>query len=657
MYLRVLLIAALALAPLPLHASISFTNQAAAAGVASPGRSDGGALGDYDGDGWPDLLVVPLDADAPTMLYHNQGDGRFVDQSQALASVGQAASGAFVDYDGDGDLDIYVLYFLKENQLFRNDGATFTRISLPDFLLEDVGAVSAALGDFDGDGSVDLFTAYRFALANQYYTNMYTEGFADQSHLISSLRSGLDSFGAAPFDYDNDGDLDLYVTNAGNPNLLHRNDGHGVFRQVAEKLDVHHRGASLAAFPADYDNDGDVDLYMINVGDEENVLYRNDGGRRFDDVTAPAGLGALRTSLGAAWADYDNDGDLDLVVSNVGLPNVYENKGDGTFADISGSALQDGNLSSELITSGIAAADYDLDGDVDLFMGSVSGPDLLLRNDSEEKGHWLRVQLLAQGSEQTALGTRVVVATADGVQLREHVIAMALGSLYGDLLHFGLGSHEKVDAVTVEWSSGQRQVLEDIAADQVLTLREPQAAADLRIRSVLRPNLAPAWEEVAPEVEVHNAGQAVMTGAVLRAEIIYADRSVYNASRPVPQLAAGESAWIRFPAWMPELGGEHIFSFVLEVDDDVDNNTWERAHYLYPFREVAAQLGVNDVGMGWAGAFADYDNDGDLDMYISNGGSQGEGGRNVLWPAQPIFIASRAAAGNRCVLCCCCAKL
>ena len=95
MYLRVFLIAALALVPLPLHASISFTNQAAAAGVASPGRSDGGALGDYDGDGWPDLLVVPLDADAPTMLYHNQGDGRFVDQSQALASVGQAASGAF----------------------------------------------------------------------------------------------------------------------------------------------------------------------------------------------------------------------------------------------------------------------------------------------------------------------------------------------------------------------------------------------------------------------------------------------------------------------------------------------------------------------------------------------------------------------------------
>ena len=215
--------------------------------------------------------------------------------------------------------------------------------------------------------------------------------------------------------------------------------------------------------------------------------------------------------------------------------------------------------------------------------------------------------------------------------MREYVIAAALGSLHGDLLHFGLGSQAQVDKLTVDWPLGQRQVLKGVGADQVITLRQPLPLRDLRIRTVVRPALAPVWAPLAPEVEVYNAGQSRVTGVALQAQITYGNRSVYSASEPVPGLATGASARVRFPSWTPVLGGVYRFWFELEIEDDVSgNNTWERTSYLYPFRDVAPELGVDDPGKGWAGAFADYDSDGDLDIYISNGGSLGRGA-NILY--------------------------
>ena len=631
MYFLVLLFSVLVLEPFPLFASISFSNQASRAGVADPGEGNGAAFGDYNGDGWPDLLVMRMGIWEHPLLYLNQGDGRFADQSQVLAAAKkQALSGSFVDYDGDGDQDIYIVYYGASNQLFRNDGGAFARIDPPDFLAENDVGLSAVFGDFDGDGAVDLFTTHRFSVSNQFYTRMYAEGFADQSHLISSLRSGRDSFSAVPFDYDDDGDLDIYISNLGFPNLLHRNDGHGLFRQVAEAVELRHPGASVAAFPADYDNDGDLDLYVVNAGEQANVLYRNNGDERFVDVTAVTGTGESRRSLGAGWADFDNDGDLDLIVSNVGGPTLYENNGDGTFADITAAAVQGVSLSEWMSTAGVALADYDLDGDVDVFLAGTA-EDLLLRNDSAAQGHWLSLRLNARGKAQTALGARVTIETSAGIQVREYVIAAALGSLHGDLLHFGLGSQAQVDKLTVDWPLGQRQVLKGVGADQVITLRQPLPLRDLRIRTVVRPALAPVWAPLAPEVEVYNAGQSRVTGVALQAQITYGNRSVYSASEPVPGLATGASARVRFPSWTPVLGGVYRFWFELEIEDDVSgNNTWERTSYLYPFRDVAPELGVDDPGKGWAGAFADYDSDGDLDLYVSNGGSLGRGA-NILY--------------------------
>lgn len=282
---------------------------------------------------------------------------------------------------------------------------------------------------------------------------------------LSSLAGGQEGFGVVPFDYDNDGDLDLYVCSLHYASLLHRNNGHGDFEQVAEQVGLHHRSGALAAFPADYDNDGDLDLFVAQSGEEANLLCRNEGGAQFTEVASAAGVDAVAITTGAAWADFDNDGDLHLLLSSVGHPYLYDNQGDGHFRDATQQAFDAALLGAQPATAGVAAADYDGDGDVDVFLAGIDGPGLLLRNDSTSQGHWLRVELQGRRGQQGTLGARVHVRAGGQELIREHVVTSLLGSTHGDLLHFGLGAASAADAVTVDWPSGARQVLAQVPAD------------------------------------------------------------------------------------------------------------------------------------------------------------------------------------------------
>ena len=532
-----------ALHTVPLHAAISFTNQAVSAGVADPGEANGAAFGDYDNDGWPDLLVTRLGDGERSRLYRNQGNGTFADRSALLPSGEQTMGGVFIDYDGDGDLDIFLVHFRRPNQLWRNDGDSFATVRWSETAGANLEGTSASFGDFDADGILDLFATHRRGWSNQYYTRFHRDGFANQSLVASLLRSGQDSFAAVPFDYDNDGDLDLYVSNLNRPNLLHRNDNRGLFTAAAEILQVQWNGASIGAFPADYDNDGDLDLYVINVSNQANVLYRNDSPEPFADATESAGVGQGKNTTGAAWADFDSDGDLDLILSNTDGPTVYANRGNGTFANVTLSAIADGTLAPDLYTAGVAVADYDHDGDVDVFLARVHGADILLRNDSPAAGHYLRVELRGRDGQQSALGARVTVRTPAGTQTREYVVTSVLGSLHGDLLHFGLGMAEEVEELTVEWPSGQRQRLRDVSTDQVLRVEQPLLTHDLRLR-VLTPDLAPGWGALTPEIEVENVGSQRVASATLEARISRQDETVYSRSVAVP---AGPPAGRRTP--------------------------------------------------------------------------------------------------------------
>ncbi len=611
--------------PGALCADMRFSDQALQAGVADVGETNGAAFGDYSGDGLPDLFVARLGSDADPLLYLNTGNGTFAAERQVVAGLRSTMGGIFVDYDSDGDLDLYTVHYREPDRLLDNEGWRLVLIDRQDAPDDNPFSMGAAFGDYDGDGRIDLFTVHRVANSNQYYTRVHQEGFVELSELHSALRSGRDSFGALPLDYDSDGDLDLYVSNLGFASLLYCNEGRGTFRQIARAVGLLDEGWSLASFPGDYDNDGDLDLYTIRARSQANGLYANTDGH-FAEVEA--GVAGSSSSTGAAWGDYDNDGDLDLLVSNLGAMALYENRGDGTFADVSVLALPPSTQVAALNTGGVTTADYDADGDVDVFLGGLGTADFLLRNDSPPSG-WLRVELVGRPG-QTALGSRVRVRTGDGAQLREYAAVTQIGTAHGSELHFGLGVREQVD-IEVDWASGQRQVLTGVAADQVLRLREPIPGRDLAIDAVLEPDQAPRWRATTFEVAVRNVGAEAIAGARLTGRVEVRNQVQYEQVLAVPTLAAGESARLRFPEWTPRLGGAHRFVFALEGDDEVAaNNSWARVHSLHRFVDVAPRLGVADRGPGFAAAWTDYDRDGDLDLYVSNGATLGAG-TNALY--------------------------
>ena len=210
------------------------------------------------------------------------------------------------------------------------------------------------------------------------------------------------SRGVAWGDYDNDGDLDLYVANYNEANVLYRNNGDGTFTDVTSEAGVGCISHSYGVAWGDYDNDGDLDLYVANYG--ANVLYRNNGDGTFTDVTSEAGVSCTGSSLGVAWGDYDNDGDLDLYVANHYEANVlYKNNGDGTFTDVTGAA----GVGCTGSSYGVAWGDYDNDGHLDLYVAN-NGANVLYRNNGN-LNHWLQIRLHGTISNRSAIGTKVKV--------------------------------------------------------------------------------------------------------------------------------------------------------------------------------------------------------------------------------------------------------
>lgn len=611
----------IALSSASAEAQIAFSERALQAGVADVGTANGAAFGDYNGDGWPDLFVARLDVGAGSLLYANAGSGTFTDRSALIEGIGRSMGGVFVDYDGDGDRDLYAVRFNEANALLRNDGGALAPLPDDELATGHIGATSAVFADFDGDGLLDLYSTHRYVSANQYFPTFSIDGFVERSHEQSGLRSGQETFAAVAFDYDGDGDQDLYVANFGFADLLHRNDGRGAFTQVAEAAGLSGRDFSVAGLPADYDGDGDFDLYVLHAAERENVLWENVGDGRFEYHRSAAE--GRSSSAGGAAADFDLDGDVDILVSNLGRVEVYANRGDGHFDDVSSTAVPL-PLRSDSFTAGVAAADYDLDGDVDAFLCGLRGADALLRNELSA-GHWLAFDW-PPGSE----GARVQVREAGVLQVRQQRVDTQLGNA-AVAAHFGLHTDAAVD-VEIDWPSGHRQVLVDVAVDQVVQLVQPIAQRDVAIVAVHAPTGAQRWETLRPEVDVANRGAQSVQGQVLRGQIAVDGSVLYDERARVPELASGQRARIELPPFVPQRSGQYSVEFFLEGDDDVrQNNRWQRHLYWHPFVEVAAAVGITDPeGAGWAAAMADGDGDGDVDLYISNGGSFGAG-ENVFY--------------------------
>jgi enediyne biosynthesis protein E4 len=446
----------------------SFTDVTEAAGVGDPGYGLGVVVGDYDNDGDEDIY---LNNYGPNVLYRNSGDGTFTDVAEqaGVANGDKVGAGAcFLDMDGDGDLDLYAANYVDFT--YENHKTTmlgYLKYSDP----KDYHPVPDTLFRNNGDGT-----------------------FTDVSH-----DSGIDlvadtGMGTVCFDYDDDRDSDIFVCNDVNANFLFRNDGKGQFTELGLVSGVAFNfegseNASMGADCGDYDNDGRLDLFMTDYSDESPVLYRNLGDGFFEDATAVAHAGSSaypHTNWGTGLIDFDNDGDRDLFVANGhGMADYHKiddrtayrvqnilmmNLGNGRFLDVT--EYCGNGLAPVESSKGVAFDDLDNDGDVDVVILNANSKPTILRNDSKSKHHWVQIALRGIKSNRGGVGARVRVIAGDLVQTAEVHSGRSYQSHFGTRLHFGLEQNEQIDRIEVRWLGGGTDVLSEIEPDRLIVITE-----------------------------------------------------------------------------------------------------------------------------------------------------------------------------------------
>lgn len=435
------------------------------------GLSRGVAWGDYDGDGDPDLYVSNSSGQW-NALYRNNGNGTFKKMTEGgfdikvfseLVRHGGSAQGAnWVDYDNDGDLDLYVVGRDDEpNFLFNNiDNLGFTRITEHPLTEEGIRASMACWADIESDGDLDVFIVASGKGPNRIYRNLGDGDFEFMEEHLLSEGSGR-ARACACGDANGDTLPEFYVANAQAANDYYVNLGNWEFQKVEKGHLVQDVGYSYGVSWADYDDDGDLDLFLANF-DKKNFLYINDGAGNLIPVKeGPVSQQMGGASKGHTWGDYDNDGDLDLYVANgTYRPEMfnffYLNKGNGSFEqDFSGHLLKHADTSA-----GVAHADFDRDGDLDIFVANWGSSDQVNRfyKNTTEGNHWISLRLNGTQSNHFGIGTKVSLFSDGKVQYRWMYPVTGYASQNDYELHFGLGATTLIDSLKLDWPSGQTDV-------------------------------------------------------------------------------------------------------------------------------------------------------------------------------------------------------
>lgn len=503
---------------------------AGALGDAGAGR--GVSLLDHDGDG--DLDIFVCNRGTASRLLRNDGNLAFTDIATGLlAEAGLTMAAAWADFDGDGDQDVYLTRDGQANRLLVADGGTWTDIA--QFGLDDTGAGRAASWvDYDGDGLLDLHLV-NHGSASQLFRSFGDVG-GGQFFLLGQGIALLQATGngtAAPWaDYDGDGDADVYRVLVWQANQLVQNAGVAGFMATGQLGNV---GAGQAAAWGDLDGDGDLDLYLVNDG-QVDVCYRNEGAY-FETVTGP-GLGDAGPGRALALADFDNDGMLDIYVARANEPDVL------LFGDGAGQfAVSQLAPSVQGATTAVACGDVDGDGGLDLYLSRDGQPNVLLRNAITGRGHWLHLDLVGAGTQREAIGARVRLVSGGVAQVR-HVSGGGEGlGQHARRVAFGLGAADVADSVIVRWPDGTLSVRVNVGVDQVLTIQQGVASA------VDRPDALPALPAVtalgAPYPNPFNPSTTVSFDLAVagRAELaIYALDGRRVATLATGELPAGRHA-------------------------------------------------------------------------------------------------------------------
>lgn len=442
---------------------------------------------DVNGDGYIDCFISNgPQAGQNNMLYINDTNGNFTAAADdPIVKDAMPSDGAtFADIDNDGDLDGFVVnWYNKNNLAYLNDGTgKFTQI-LDGIWVNHFGySETAAFGDYDNDGLVDLYVTNSAGNKKNF---MYKNLGGSSMELLTGIAPVTDLFSSRNVswaDIDNDGDLDLYVTNEnGEKENLYRNDGGGVFEKLTDPIITTDGFNTMSSSWGDIDNDGDLDLFLANDG-SKNQLFRNEGNFVFSRILTTDISNANAKSFSSAWADIDNDGDLDLFVTNAFQNgqrlknNLYLNDGTGHLTEVT-----DEVVTADLGWSyGCAFGDYDNDGFQDLAVattrfGNTDEADYLYHNNGNSN-HWLIVSLEGNVSNKSAIGARVrVKANVNGSpiwQMREISAQSAYCSQNDMRAHFGLGDAMMVDSMVIEWPSGIRQYRTGVLTNQILDVEE-----------------------------------------------------------------------------------------------------------------------------------------------------------------------------------------
>lgn len=490
----------------------------------------GVALGDAGAD--EDYLYF-IRGEGPGRLLRWSGKAaREIRLPEIEGTPGSEVGTAWVDYDGDGDLDLLINRYRQRKLLFRNDGGDlFAEVGVEVSLDEEGPGQGVAWADCDQDGDLDLY-AVNFGAPNQLYRN-------DGDHFTEvGSTLGVDDDGqgisAAWADYDADGDLDLYLVNYGQVNRLYESQGAGrKFTEVASERGVADKGQGIGCAWVDYDADGDWDLSLARY-EEAGRLYRNDGKGRFGDVAASLGLDDKGQGQQAAWGDYDRDGNLDLFMVNGGderadISRLYRNGG-ARFEDVtSAMGLVEARDAAKL-GKGAVWWDMDRDGDLDLYVVNKRQESGVYRNDEAGKGNrWLSVRVESPAEQNKfGMGAEVRLWSGGRVQVRQVGLSSNYLSQGSQRAYFGLGE-EKVDSCKIYWPDGVHLPLA-VATNQVVEVKRRPAEL------VLEPNeidfgSKPVRKRVIKTFSIKNAGEAqlVITGLSID-PVEYANKKVITTT-------------------------------------------------------------------------------------------------------------------------------
>jgi hypothetical protein len=462
---------------------VTFTDVTAKAGLAHSGWGQGVCVGDYDNDGWDDLFLTCY---GKNVLYHNNGDGTFTDVSQKAGVAGKGTRWntgcAFVDYDRDGRLDLFIANYIDM------DLAT---APIPESGPCLYKGVLVACGPPGLQGGKNIL-----------YHNNGDGTFTDVSEGAGIFRAnGTYGLGVLTADFDNDGWPDIYVANDSTASALYHNRKNGTFEDVAIEAGCAlspdgKPQAGMGVSAADYDLDGYLDLVKTNFAGDTPSLYHNLGGGAFEDATFAAGLGAHTQFLGwgCGFFDFDNDGWPDILICNghvypeveqlkteAGYPQrklLYRNLRNGHFADVS---LEAGpGISDPVAARGCAFGDFDNDGNIDVVVNTVNDFPQLLHSSSSLGNNWIKIRTIGTKSNRSGIGARLTCVTHAAGEAKPHqqIDEVRSGGSYisqNDLrIHFGLGKADKVDVLQIRWPSGQVDTLKDVKANQQIFVREGQ---------------------------------------------------------------------------------------------------------------------------------------------------------------------------------------